>query len=175
MIMNSSVVLFAFLILSFHWASAVETKIETAICNPNVSAEPVCTPDEKPTAKTDNVRICFGAHHPRCFELKGSDYVQTINGLSTVAVKLSVKEQTRIKEAVQTYKNYLKEELGKIRPSALPCRDAVSIRSRTSGADPNSEELCAGLLNSKAAAEKKEKILQTLASPKSFTSKKESN
>ncbi|RYZ84873.1 MAG: hypothetical protein EOP06_17265, partial [Proteobacteria bacterium] len=53
-------------------------------------------------------KICFGETHPRCFELKNSDYSQSTRYGVEGPIKLDLSEKARLWKAVHDYRGWLR-------------------------------------------------------------------
>ncbi|RYZ69791.1 MAG: hypothetical protein EOP05_14285 [Proteobacteria bacterium] len=106
-------------------------------------------------------KICFGETHPRCFELKNSDYSQSTRYGVEGPIKLDLSEKARLWKAVHDYRGWLRSEIAKRKTKPVTCSDTVKYED-----DLQKEDLCLDGINKKMADTKTKTLLSILGRPK---------
>lgn len=114
-----------------------------------------------PPNTNDDVKVCFGDAHPRCFELQGSQYVQTFRGNVLGPIQVNGPERERLFLAIRDYKIWAQNVVAKHKTKTTSCTDTALFKT---GA--KEEKICLAGINQKLADAKTRELLKVLEAPK---------
>jgi hypothetical protein len=103
-------------------------------------------------------KVCFSSRHPRCFELRKTTLVQSLNGMPAHDTTVDAKQAEQVTKAVKDYRSWLESKKTKA-PSSL-CRNVVTVDLAG-----DHKELCVSGLPKKEMQEKSKALIELLEAP----------
>lgn len=148
-------------------ASSVGAQSGKAAASRRPASETACAPQQSPDAMCSlpiqngpQSRVCFGAIHPRCFELKDKHLVQSMKGATVQNSPLDPKSEKAAQAAIEDYSKWLNSGLAKRANKNFSCQYPVSIESKS-----ERKEFCLTSLPKKEADAKTQALISLLENP----------
>lgn len=105
----------------------------------SVNASELCSPKATdapdsscslPLKTGPEAKVCLGAHHSRCFEIKEKHLIQSFNGSPVRDRVLDEKSEKQARGAIESYASYLSSGLQKRKNVSFVCKDPVVIEMK---------------------------------------------